>query len=204
MKYKIMRKIKIDILIIILIGFIPFLWYKAGYIIARGDYFPYVFNLSNIISDFYLWSPNNGGVPSPAHFSYAMLWFFSLVVGVELWQIILYSLMFFSSAFSMSYLSKTVYPGENFTAIIACVFYVFNFFTTLIILNIGMIFTYAFLPLLLAFFIKTLTQSNFKYVVYFAITFALVSSISSINVANVVLITITVASVSIYFVFSKE
>jgi len=102
----------------------------------------------------------------------------------------------------MLHLAKAVYPGENSVAIVATIFYIFNFSILSILLNIGMMWTYAFLPLLIAFFIKALTrtQNKHKHIIYFAITFTIIASISSMNFANIVVIIISLASILLYYI----
>jgi len=201
---------RIEIIIILLTSIIPFLWYESGYIIAKGDYFPYIFNVKNLNDDFYLWTSSNLGKPSslPAYCLYGLLWIFSQfsMINIGLWQIILRIIYFTGAAVSMLYLAKIVYPKGNFAAIIASIFYIFNFFTMSILLNIGMMWTYAFLPLLIAFFMKTITQrqNTHKHIICFALTFAIVASISSMNLADVALIFVSLASVLFYYVILER
>ena len=197
---------KYEILIVLLIGMIPLLWYIPGYAIARGDYFPYIFGIESLNNDFYLWSPNNSGNPSslPAYALYGLLCAFLkfLTIDIGLWQIILRMIYFAGATFSMLYLAKTVYPKEDFAATVASIFYIFNFFIMSTLLNTGMMWTYAFLPLLIALFIKTLTQTQntYRYIICFALTFTIVASISTINLADDALIFISLASVLPYYV----
>lgn len=183
---------------------IPLLWYVPGYFIAKGDYFPYLFSVKSLTEDFYLWSSDTLGNPSalPAYAIYGLLWAFlqSTSADIGLLQIVILMFYFFGATFSIIYLAKTVYPGENFATIIASIFYVFNFFAMLILLNIGMMMIYAFLPLLTALFMRALTQTENTYghIIYFALVFTVVASVSSINFANVALIIISLGSISLY------
>jgi hypothetical protein len=115
---------------------------------------------------------------------------------------------FVGATFSMFYLAKTVYPEGRMAAIISSIFYIFNFsvLSLSIMLNIGMVWTFAFLPLLIALFIKIITQTQnvYKHVFCFAITFAIVVSISSINLADVALILISLVSVLLYYIFLQR
>jgi hypothetical protein len=115
---------------------------------------------------------------------------------------------FVGAAFSMFYLAKTVYPEAKIAAIISCIFYIFNFsiLSLSIFLNIGMAWTFAFLPLLIALFIRIITQTQnvYKHTFYFAIIFAIVASISSINLADVALIVISLVSVLLYYIFFQR
>jgi len=201
---------KIEILAILLIGILPVLWYSPENVIAKGDHFPYLLNIKSISNDFHLWSTSNFGNPSayPAYSLYGLIWAFSqfLLINIELWQIIMYIFYFVSAAFSMFYLTKTIYSEESCAVIIAGIFYIFNFFILTILLNIGMIWTYAFLPLLMAFFIKiiTKTQKTYTDVFCFALTFAFAGSISSMNIADVALTLIGLASVLFYYIIFER
>ena len=195
-----------------MIGIIPILWYKPEHIIAKGDYAPFLFTSKGASNDFCLWSTNNLGNPSayPAYSLYGVLWIFSqfLLLDVGLWQIILYMVYFMGATFSMFYLAKTVYPEEKTAAIISSIFYIFNFsiLSLPMVLNIGMVWTFAFLPLLIALFTKIITQTQnvYKHAFCFAITFAIVASISSINVTDVALILISLVSVLVYYIFFQR
>jgi hypothetical protein len=183
---------------------LPLLWYTPEHFIAKGDYFPYLFSAENAEHDFYLWSTNNLGNPSchPAYALYGLLWLFAQLVlpDIGAWQIALRILYFLGAASSMLYLTKTVYPKEKSAAMVACIFYVFNFSILGILLNIGVMWTYAFLPLLLALFTKIAQRENaYKHIVLFGVTFTIVGSISSINLADVALIAISISGVLLYY-----
>ena len=149
-----------------LLGFIPFLWYVPGQIIGRGDYFVYSIDPMVLSNDFYIWSSNNLGNPSvyPAYSLLGIQWAFSqwLMIDTGLWQIISQVIYFLGASFSMYYLVKTIYPESNLGVIVACFVYVFNFSVLTILLNIGMMWTYAFLPLLIAIFIKVVISKNHR------------------------------------------
>lgn len=56
---------KLKIAIIIVLGLIPLFWWKPGYIIAKGDYFPWWFDPERTLPyDIYVWSAQNFGNPS--------------------------------------------------------------------------------------------------------------------------------------------
>jgi hypothetical protein len=201
---------KNEILIIFLIGMVPLIWYKPNFIIAKGDYFPLVFHAENFSNYLHLWSSNNLGTPSPdsAYSLYGLLLAFLqflLLSGIS--QIFLYMFYFIGATASMLYLAETVYPKENFTAIIGSVFYIFNFSILSIILNVGMMWTYAFLPLLIALFIRIITQTQniYKRIFSFALSFTLVASTSSVNPTDIALILIILATILLYHsIFQKK
>jgi hypothetical protein len=201
---------KNEILIIFLIGMVPLIWYKPNFIIAKGDYFPLVFHAENFSNYLHLWSSNNLGTPSPdsAYSLYGLLLAFLqflLLSGIS--QIFLYMFYFIGATASMLYLAETVYPKENFTAIIGSVFYIFNFSILSILLNVGMMWTYAFLPLLIALFIRIITQTQniYKRIFSFALSFTLVASTSSVNPTDIALILIILATILLYHsIFQKK
>ena len=110
------------------------------------------------------------------------------------------------AAFSINYLTKTLYPKERIAAVITSIFYLFNFFMLTILLNIGMLWTYISLPLLAALLIKITSQSQktFTNILIFAVVFSITSSISSINMANVALILISLTAILIYQIITKR
>ena len=196
---------KYEILLVVLVCIIPFLWIRPGYLVAKGDYFPYAFNVGSLSNDAFLWANNNFGSPisTAAYTVYGLFWgvlqFLNLDVGLS--QTILLASQFAGAALSMIYLTKTVYPRQRFAALTASAFYIFNFFILINLLNVGMMFTYSFLPLLIALFIKSLKQSEriLRNATVFGIVFAIVASVSSINLADDVLIVISLVSVLVYY-----
>ena len=87
-----MRIDRFSLLLILLPGLIPLLWLVPGYVIAKGDYFPYAFSIDSVKNDHYMWTSNNLGTPSasPAYSLYATIWlcFLSLNTPIGLVQII--------------------------------------------------------------------------------------------------------------------
>ncbi len=174
---------------------------------GKGDFYPFSFNSGNLNSDLNTWSSSNLGNPSPAP-SYAVLglfWNALKLAGVEtgFLQIAYVMFCFGVAAFSVYYFTRTIYPESALAGVIAGAFYVFNFFLLSIIMNIGMLWTYAWLPLLMALLTKILTQKNNtnRNCLFFAFIFSIVASFASINLANVVLLLIGLSLVYIYQVF---
>ncbi len=102
----------------------------------------------------------------------------------------------------MQYLVHIVYPKRKQAKIMAGLFYVFNIFLLQTLWNIGMIVTYAFLPLLLALLIQLLTTKKniLTQSIIFGLIFSITASISSMNVANIALILIALFFVSFYYI----
>lgn len=201
---------KYELLIVIAISIIPLLWYTPGYFFAKGDSFPYVFSSTNLYNDSYMWSANSLGNPSPnpAFVLYGfLLSFLNLITNsIGLTQVFFYSLCFFISTISIFYFIDTFYPNKKLIKIIASVFYIFNFFILQILWNIGMLVTYAFLPMLIAIFARILIREQrvIKLSICFGLLFTVAASISSMNPAHIVLILLALMFVFIYYVLIER
>lgn len=196
-------------------GLVPFLWLRQGYIIARGDYFPFWLNPQKTLNtDVHLWALDNMGHsdPSSAYIIYESFWLFlrSTGLSVGLVQILLHVLSFIGAGFSMYYLSRTVYPKHDLSHIISSIFYMFNLFVLQSRLNIGFAWTYTFLPLLMALLIKILAvqQQNSKAtnrrIICFGIASTIILSFASINPPNVIIIFSTLAIILLYYLFMQR
>lgn len=207
---------KLNVVILFLLGLIPLLWWKSGYIIAKGDYFPFWFNSPRTFgNDIHLWSPQNMGNPSPtsSFMLHESLWLILASVEFSVGTIqILFQICFFAgSGLSMYYLSKTVYPKLKFSPIIAGIFYMFNFFVLQSRLNFGFAWTYTFLPLLMALLIRVIESTNQQntkmtsnYIIYFSITSTVAFSAASANLANIVLIILVLALITFFYVLTQR
>ena len=81
-----MKNNKKFILIIIFLGLIPIFWFKPGYIIAKGDIFPFWFNsLSTFFYDNFLWGPANAGQTAvwPRYDIFATIWYLLQKVSID-------------------------------------------------------------------------------------------------------------------------
>jgi len=197
--------------IIVLLGLTPLLWWRPGYIIAKGDSFPIWFRPDlTFHDDTYLWSTDYLGNPSilPAYIFYDLVWLFlsSLQLTTDLIQILLHVLSFMCSGLSMYYLSKTIYPRLRWGHVLSAVFYMFNIFVILIQLNLGFMFTYAFLPLLMGLLIRVIQIADsrnvklaHKYTVYLSIVLAIELSLVSVNPANIALTLLVLSATACYF-----
>lgn len=207
---------KIEILLLFLMGLVPFLWLRQGYIIARGDYFPFWSNPQKTLNtDAHLWVLDNMGhaAPDSALMIYESFWLLlrSTGLSVGLIQILLHVLSFMGAGFSMYYLSRTVYPKLPQSHIISSIFYMFNFFVLQSRLNPGFVWTYTFLPLLMALLIKTLevvppqdSRATNKRIIYFSIASTIILSFASINPSNVIIIFFVLAIMLLYYLFMQR
>jgi hypothetical protein len=204
--------VRISVLIVIFAGILPFLWFKPSFLIANGDYYPYYMSTGGSLNkDIYLWSQNSLGKPSPypAYVLYGLIWASAqfLRIGTDLLQILLLSFYLSLSAFSMLYLVRSLYPGRPIASYVASTFYVFNFFVmTNLLLNTGFAWVYSFLPLLIVFLRKTLVEMHHRArnVLFLGSTFAMVASISSMNVANEAILIIVLSFFGIYFIYDSQ
>ena len=201
------------LLILIILGLAPLLWFKAGYIIARADYFPNWFNSVNTLhQDIYLWSNLNGGRTSqfPADLVVGGIWyvFLSTHVPANVFQVIFLTLQFLGAGLAMYFLASVVYKNQKIAASIAGIFYMFNFFYLQNYTYDGVVWTLVFLPLLLGLFIRIVenlesNQNTLKNTVYFVITSSILFSFSSINPTLLVLDIITLFFIFLYYLIFK-
>jgi hypothetical protein len=203
----------IEIAILFVAGFFPLLWFREGNILAFGDDFPLYLNAHKVFAAGpYLWSTDYLGyaTPAPAYLLYQYLGAFLSTIGLSLSsiQITMKVFLFLVAGLSMFYLTKKIYPQHRLAAFIAGFFYLFNFFVLLDVNNVGFIWTYAFLPLLLGLFFTAITatyqkdkKAANKHIIYFALVSVVVFSFASINPANVALLLIGLAVFAFYFVF---
>lgn len=205
------RTKSIEAVVILLVGLVPLLWYVPGYIIAKGDYFAYLPNIRILSNDLSLWSRNNFGNPSPnpAYTLYGILWMIPHLANISIgvWQIITELICVIGAAFSSFFLTSTLYPRRNVASVTAAIFYVFNFSVLNFLLNVGMMWAFAFLPLMMALLVRAITRTSRKYrnMVCFVLVFTSVGSIASMNVANDAIIVVVLIAISLYYLaFERE
>ena len=149
----------IHLIILSTIGFLPILWYKPGFCIASGDFSPHYFNnIETFHQDIYLWTSDNAGEASTTstHLTFGIIWLilYNITNDTGLWQISVYVILFLIAEFSVYYLTLSLYPSSKEGALIASLFYIFNFFLMTNLLSLSLIWPYSFLPLLMLIFIK--------------------------------------------------
>jgi hypothetical protein len=205
------------LLIIIILGLVPLLWFREGLFIARGDYFPYreINPLNSLNNDLYLWSPQNIGNSNRMDYSLSyeiiLLFFRSLGLTAGSAQIIIQIFFFLGAGLSMYYLSKTVYPKHELAPLISGIFYMFNFFVLQTRLIIAMAWTYTFLPLLIALLIKIIettyqhgSKAANKSIISFAIISAISVSFASSNPGYVIIIIVNLLMVLLYYMIVQK
>jgi len=208
-----MKKITaIEIIILIFAGLLPLLWLpKEGYVISNGDNFPLFLNPQQVLSTgTYLWSHDFLGysTPAPAYLFYQYPAIFLNYLGLSIGsiQIFYQVILFIIGALSMYYFSKTIYPELRIAPFAAGFFYMFNIFALTTRQNIGFVWIYAFLPLLLALFAKIVkltyeknNKSANKNIIYFSLLSVIAFSFAAINPANVALGLFGIAILALYY-----
>lgn len=217
-----MRKIVlIEVLVIFLLGLVPLLWYRFSIdasigsvgIISNSDSFPLFLNSHKTLSSAtFLWSESTLGsadlMPAFILYQYLMASLGFLGFSVEMAQIVFQVIFLMGAGFSMFYLVRVLYPDYKIAPLIAAVFYMFNFFVMQSRLNVGLVWIYAFIPLLMALLMKSLIaacegqrpNSN-KAIICFSITFMVACSFASINPTNIALMLFALAAIAIYGLF---
>lgn len=208
-----MKKITaIEIAILLLSRLLPLLWLpSSGFIISNGDNFPLFLNPQHVFNTgTYLWSHDFLGysTPAPAYIFYQYPAIFLNYIGLSIGsiQIFYQVILFIIGALSMYYFSKTIYPELRIAPFVAGFFYMFNIFALTTRQNIGFIWIYAFLPLLLALFAKIVTltyeknnKSANKNIIYFSLLSVVAFSFAAINPANVALGLFGIAILALYY-----
>ena len=146
---------RVGILLVLFAGLIPLLWLRIGFIIGNGDNFPFWLNSQTLFAkDVYLWSLDAMGYADqfPAYFLYNAFGFSLINLGfsLDIVQIFVQLIFFMGAGLSMYYFSSIIYPNFKIAHVISAIFYMFNFFVMQTRLNTGFVWTYAFLPLLMA------------------------------------------------------
>lgn len=207
------RNTIIQMLIIFIAGLVPLLWFKPGFIISASDSFPIFLNShKTLTSATYLWSQNTMGTAElmPAFLIYQYLATFLSVLGFSIGAVeIIFQIIFFMGAgLSMFFLTKTFYPKLNLAPLIAGLFYMFNFFVLESRLNAGMVWIYAFIPLMMAMLIRAINaayqqngKSTNKMIICFAIVSTVALSFASINPTNIALALFALVVILIYYLF---
>ena len=200
-KLKELKKEKIiPILIILLLGFTPLLWFKGDYLILCGDLDIPLSPIEDLHAAFFSLSINQQNIlPYYLFFAILHLLGFKLQIIEKMWFVLCYSI----SGLSMYYFTKLIFKEKNYISpLISSVFYMFNLFLTHIILP-PLIFLYAFVPLIIGLFIKgiNLIEDRLKSNFYLILSLLNIFFISS-AIANPPLYSMIFVILGIYFVFN--
>jgi arabinofuranan 3-O-arabinosyltransferase len=144
--------------------------------------------------------------PAKLIYQYSAVFLSSLGLSIGAVQIIFQILFLMGAGFSMFFLSRTVYPNHELAPLISGLFYMLNFFVLQSRLNLGFVWTYALLPLLIALLIKAIEtayqpehsgKSNCL-IIFLAVATMAAFSLASINPANIALMLLALFVVTLY------
>lgn len=198
----------LGLLLIIVLGFVPLLWFRKDLLIAGGDAYGLLNPGAFADSFIYTWNnriPNAGGVILAAPKLIPMVYFWnvlqhlglSLVMIERIWIVLLFVL----PGFSMYYFVSQIY-NRFWAKFIAATFYMFNLFVIVVgpfQENIKPVFIA--LPLILVLWIKGLNKKPGSSTVKYSILIGLCSLIyseSNVNPPSIIVIPLTLF---IYFTF---
>jgi len=202
------------LLIILVFGLTPLIWFEDNIIIAGGDHLEHI-DTSNLFYYYsYYWNAKfNEGSPNlniSQVFPYVLFWVIFKKIGLSLVNInrlwlVLTSLL---PGLSIYYLVRTLFKNKNnyyISGLVVSILYMFNLYLVLDPIHEVYRLVQAFLPLILAFWIKGLRAQKFslKYPIYIAITSIFFTS--SYMIPPVVsVIPITLFTYLIFFFFRNK
>jgi hypothetical protein len=176
---------------------------------VKGDYYPdYLWSnsLSALFQHFFSWTKDFGGRAS--YFFGGLIrevpvYFFSIMgIPPSLIQIMLFTFLFLCSGFSMYYFTLKVFGGRT-GALVASIFYMFNFSSIFRFFDFDGLWISAFLPLLLGIYVKIL--NNLKKGVGVStniILFGIVFTILCASIQNFLHLITTISALPIIFLYS--
>jgi hypothetical protein len=182
--FSLCRSIIIDLLIIGLIGLLSISWFRGDYLIAAGDFSMPLDRIKSFNANFYMWDLRSLGdanprilaltVPVWAYFAFAE----AIGLSVVSTEIFLFYFVFTLSGLSMYYLTTTLLSNKAFlfkrlAGLVSGIFYMLNPYVAINIMPLRQtsFMIYAVLPMILAIFVKGLTEKR-------SLKFAVVASIS--------------------------
>jgi len=181
----------IPISVIILCGFLPFLWTRVDSLISWLD-FTYLPNpLLTFKRALFLWDTSSalGSLNSriPPTIFYELLRIFLDRMGFPLAtaEKVFLSFIFIASGLSMYYLVSIIAKNKSRLApLLAALFYMFNPYTMIFLWSnfTFSCFSYAFIPLRLGMFINALERkSSLRYIIYFALVWFVTTTPAYVN-----------------------
>jgi len=201
---------------VIFFGLIPLLWFKPGFLMARGDLFPSWFNTSEktFSHDLFLWDSSYGGVLSlwPSFIIVETIWYFLLHffhLSASTTQIVFEIFLFMGRGLAMFYLASVVYKKSKIIPTIAALFYMINFYILLESLNYAVLWLLLFLPLVLVFLIKIVEnikakEKTFTNIFYFSLFLTILMSFVIINPPLLISSLLAITIVLFYFLIFER
>ncbi|SNQ59715.1 membrane hypothetical protein [Candidatus Methanoperedens nitroreducens] len=204
----------LTILAIIFLSLTPVIWFKPGYLIGRGDNFPFWFNsLNTFYNDNFIWDSTNTGQLSEwlRYGIFGSLWYILQVnhIPPNAAQILFQILYLLGGCLSIYLLSTTIYENQKITAVIASIFYMFNFYRMNYSVYQEVSWNLVFLPLLLAFYVRIINnlkknEKTAKNIIGFAIVSTIMSSFSSTNPTLLLSILIAFGIIFVYYIIVEN
>ena len=203
------------LIIIFLLGLVPFVWFRPGMIIAGGDNSVYLDPSINLYNNYFAWFDKiDAGMPSlerPKLFPFSFFWQVNKEIGLSLPNIerIWIVLHFVLPGLFMYLLVKFLYRSQDrkgqIAGLISAVLYMFNYLVIVDAFQPALRPVLTFLPLMMFFWIKGLFEKKFslKYSLLIALTSLLYGS-ANINFASVSPIYLILAVYFLFFLVSTR
>jgi arabinofuranan 3-O-arabinosyltransferase len=206
------------IIAVFVLGLTPLLWLRPGFIVARGDLFPFIEPSLNFPRYVYVWSDPSGlgsvsqaGGYSPAQTIWMSISFLLSEIGLSIGfiQILLEVFYFLGAGLSMYFLATTLYKKEKITPFIASLFYMFNFLMMLRTFNASASWVLVFLPLTLAFYVRIIDnvkngQKTLSNILAFSAISAVLMSFATVNPAFLVEVVIVFMTAFSYSIITQK
>jgi len=201
------RAVIFDLAMILLLGLLPLTWFKGNLLISHRDFsFPPA--LRNFRHLFYIWDSSSLGVANSQKFAHipcmAFMAFLS-IIGIPLVVIekIYFVVLFTSSGLSMYYLTSTLIEGKKkrIAALTSAFFYMVNPFTMNVLWHCLLLLPfhlYAFIPLVLALYIKGLRE---KRILLYPFLICFISILTSSAGTNPVFTIVVIPLLFSYLIF---
>lgn len=172
-----MKKYGFFLIIIILFSMLPITWFKSDFINGGDFSFPMANTASVLINYLNVWTDkwglgfvNSRALPQ-APFQFFLAFLNTIGIQQPICERIVFVALFGLSGLGMYLLTKTLSAeaGNEFIYGISALFYMFNPFNVIFYWHIldGMIFVYAFLPVMLALYLRWLITGKYRYAVLF-------------------------------------
>jgi hypothetical protein len=219
MAIEIINKIKNNymLILVILLGIIPLLWFKPEHIVASGDYFPLYLNSDTSVvfsRNIFLWNNFQLGQPSIeiVRISYGVLWGLAQGIGVTagLMQVMEFVFFFMGAGISMYFLTRAIFPERKYAPLFASIFYMFNMYVVVALFyHRGVSFTYVFLPMLMFFLMRVIKdvekrRATSKNIIYFGLVSVPTLSLAASNAPLVVIVFLALISLCLYYIITQK